>query len=77
MNIGSEMQELSSNNKRIAKNTLLLYFRITDDATGEVMDTADVILNGTEGTFQYIPSGYSADSYVFLSDGHTYTLEFF
>ena len=56
---------------------LLLYFQITDDATGEVMDTADVILNGTEGTFQYIPSGYSADSYVFLSDGHTYTLEFF
>ena len=28
MNIGSEMQEISSNNKRIAKNTLLLYFRM-------------------------------------------------
>ena len=27
-NIGSEMQEISSNNKRIAKNTLLLYFRM-------------------------------------------------
>ena len=28
MNIGSEMHEISSNNKRIAKNTLLLYFRM-------------------------------------------------
>lgn len=44
MNIGSEMQEISSNNKRIAKNTLLLYFRML--ATMAVsLYTSRVVLN--------------------------------
>ena len=45
-------------------------------ATGERVTRADIILDGAEGAFTYVPSGYSPDSYVILSEGHTYTLEF-
>ena len=57
---------------------ILIYFTITDDATGEEVDmsTSDIILEGTEGAFRYVPSGYSADAYPTLYDGHTYTLSF-
>ena len=61
---------------RPGTSQILLYFEITDDATGELADRADIILNGAEGAFTYVPSSYSPDSYVTLSDGHTYTLEF-
>ena len=61
---------------RPGTSQILLYFEITDDATGERVTRADIILDGAEGAFTYVPSGYSPDSYVILSEGHAYTLEF-
>ena len=44
MNIGSEMQEISSNNKRIAKDTLLLYLRMLVTMSVRIY-TSRVVLN--------------------------------
>ena len=55
---------------------IMLNFRITDDATGEVVEQDILVLPGQTGPFTYTPSGYSPDAYGPFRKGHSYTITF-